>query len=238
MKKRLTALGLTVGLVGGGAAGLALGVPALSSAQSGGTDSATTTPPTTAAGGAGDSTATTTPAVKPDRAKWIQDALAPLVTAGTLTQAQADAVAQALQNAKPAVGPGHDGGPKGFGRGLAGGLDAAAKAIGVTTDELRQAVAGGQSIAAYAKSKNVEPQTVIDALVAEATARLAEAVTAGKLTQAQADTRLTDETTRITNLVNGTFTFPDFGGHRDRGPRGDGSTPSTTAPTTPPTTTG
>ena len=51
MKKRLTALGLTVGLVAGGAAGLALGVPGLSSAQSGGTDSTTTTPPTTAAGG-------------------------------------------------------------------------------------------------------------------------------------------------------------------------------------------
>ena len=49
------------------------------------------------------------------------------------------------------------------------------------------------------KSKNVEPQTVIDALVAEAKARLAGAVTAGKLTQAQADTRLTDETTTRRN---------------------------------------
>jgi hypothetical protein len=238
MKKRLTALGLTVGLVGGGAAGLALGVPGLSSAQSGGTDSTTTTPPTTAAGAAGGSTATTTPTAKPDRSQWIQNALAPLVTAGTLTQAQADAVAQALQNAKPALGPGHELGPKGFGRGLAGGLDTAAKAIGVTTDELRQAVAGGQSIAAYAKSKNVDPQKVIDALVADAKTRLDQAVAAGKLTQAQADTRLTEETTRITNLVNGTITFPGFGGHRDHGPKGDETTPTTTAPSTPSTTTG
>ncbi len=237
MKKRLTALGLTVGLVGGGAAGLALGVPALSSAQSGGTDSTTTTPPTTAADGSGGGTATTTPTAKPDRSKWIQDALAPLVTAGTLTQAQADAVAQALQDAKPAMGPEHGGGrggPRGFG--LAGGLDTAAKAIGVTTDELRQALAGGQSIADYAKSKNVDPQKVIDALVAEAKTHLDEAVTAGKLTQAQADTRLTDETARIMNMVNGTITFPDFGGHRER--RGGWSTPDTTTPSTPTTTTG
>ncbi|MDQ1422724.1 MAG: hypothetical protein QOD72_222 [Acidimicrobiaceae bacterium] len=236
MKKRLTALGLTVGLVAGGAAGLALGVPGLSSAQSGGTDSTTTTPPTTAAGGAGGSTATTPPA-KPDRSKWIQDALAPLVTAGTITQAQADAVAQALQNAKPAIGPARGGAPKGFGfgRGLAGGLDTAAKAIGVTTDELRQALAGGQSIADYAKSKNVDPQKVIDALVAEAKTHLDQAVTAGKLTQAQADTELTQETTVVTNLVNGAIKLPDFSGHRDRGPKGNGSTPT---PSTPSTTTG
>jgi hypothetical protein len=229
MKKRLTALGLTVGLVAGGAAGLALGVPGLSSAQSGGTDSTTTTPPTTAAGGTSN---TTTPAAKPDRSKWIQDALAPLVTAGTLTQAQADAVAQALQNAKPAVGPGFPGGPKGFGRDLAGGLDTAAKAIGVTTDELRQALAGGQSIAAYAKSKNVDPQKVIDALVAEAKTRLDQAVTNKKITQAQADTELTNQTARITSLVNGTIKIPDFGGRRDHGPKGDGSTPAPSTTTT------
>jgi hypothetical protein len=233
MKKRLTALGLTVGLVAGGAAGLALGVPGLSSAQSGGTDSTTTTPPTTAAGG---STDTTTPAAQPDRSKWIQDALAPLVTAGTLTQAQADAVAQALQNAKPAGG-GHDRGPKGFGRGLPGGLDTAATAIGVTVDELRQAVAGGQSIADFATSKNVEPQKVIDAMVAAAKTRLDQAVTNGKITQAQADTALAEQTARITGLVNGTITVPDFGGHHDRGPKGGDSTPTTT-PSTTPTTTG
>lgn len=229
MKKRLTALGLTVGLVGGGAAGLALGVPSLSSAQSGGSDSTTTSPPTTA--GSGSDTTTPTPTAKPDRTKWVQDALAPLVTAGTLTQAQADAVAQALQAAKPAGGPGHDGrGRRGFG-GMS--LDTAAAAIGVTADELRQAIAGGQSIADFATSKNVEPQKVIDALVAETKTRLDQAVTDSKLTQAEADTQLVEATARITSLVNGTLKA-DFGGHRDRGPKGtpDTTTPSTTTPTT------
>jgi hypothetical protein len=218
MKKRLTALGLTAGLLGGGAAGLALGVPGLSSAQTGGTDSTTTTAPAPAPAPA---------TAKPDRSAWIQQALAPLVTAGTITQAQADAVAQALQNAKPAPGPGH--GPSGrFGIGL--GLDTAAKAIGVTTDELRQALAGGQTIAAFAQSKNVEPQTVIDALVAESKTRLDAAVAAGKLTQAQADTELANATNRITNAM--TSTTPDLGGHRGRGPKGDGAAPSTTTTTT------
>jgi hypothetical protein len=237
MKKRLTALGLTLGLVGGGAAGLALGVPGLSSAQSGG-DTTTTvpaTPATTAPAAGGD---TTTPAAKPDRSKWIPDALAPLVTAGTLTQAQADAVAQALQAAKPGPGPGDRGpGPRGH-FGVGPGLDTAAKAIGVTTDELRTAIEGGQSIADYAKSKNVDPQKVIDALVAEAKTRLDTEVTGGKITQAQADTRLADDTTRITAMVNGTLPAPPAGGHRDRGPRGGDGTAPTTAPSTPSTTTG
>jgi hypothetical protein len=38
--------------------------------------------------------------------------------------------------------------------------------------------------------------------------------------------------------VNGTITFPNFGPHRKGGPNGDGSTPPTTAPSTPTTTTG
>jgi hypothetical protein len=230
MKKRLTALGLTVGLIGGGAAGLALGVPGLSSAQSSG-DTTTTAPATTPSTAAGD---TTTPAAKPDDGKWVQDALAPLVTAGTITQAQADAVAQALQDAKPARGD-HGGGRGGrFGPGP--GLDTAAKAIGVTVDELRQAIAGGQSIADYATSKNVDPQTVIAALVTEAKGRLDTEVTAGKITQAQADTRLTEETTRITAMVNGTA--PVGGGRHGHGPGDDGGTAPTTTPSTPSTTTG
>jgi hypothetical protein len=228
MKKRLTALGLTVGLVGGGAAGLALGVPGLSSAQS--SDSTTTSPPTAA--GSGSETTTPTTTAKPDRSQWIQDALAPLVTAGTLTQAQADAVAQALQDAKPPGGPGGKGHDGRVGKGFGGmSLDTAATAIGVTADELRQALAAGQSIADYAKSKNVEPQKVIDALVAEAKTHLDQAVTAGKLTQAEADAELAEATPRITSLVNGTLQA-DFGGRRDHGPKGDRPAPATTTPST------
>ena len=219
MKKRLAALSLTVGLVGGGAAGLALGVPALSSAQTGGGDTTTTTAPSSGS-------ATTAPAPS-DRSQWIRDALAPLVANGTLTQAQADAVAQALQNAKPAMRG--DGG-RHFGIEGAG-LDAAAKAIGVTTAELRQALQGGQSIADVAKSKNVDPKTVVDAMVAEVKTRLDQAVTDGKLTQDQANTELTEATQRITDLVNGMVPAKGFGRH-GHGPGPDFDRPGSGTTTT------
>lgn len=222
MQKRLAALGLTVGLVGGGAAGLALGVPGLSSAQSSG-DSTTTTAPSSS--GSSGSTAT-----NPDRSQWITDALAPLVQNGTITQAQADAVAQALANARPPKGDHDHFGP---GRKMFGGLDleTAASTIGVTTDELRQALENGQSIADVAKSKNVDPQKVIDTLVAKAKSRIDQLVTDGKITQDQANTMVTEATQRITDFVNGTFPHGIRGGGRHDG-QAPGSTSTSTSTTT------
>ncbi len=72
----------------------------------------------------------------------------------------------------------------------------------------------GKSIADVAKEKGVDKQKVIDAMVADAKAKLAEAVTAGRITQAQADERLADLESHITELVNGTMPA-------GRGPGGD-----------------
>ncbi|HLF41689.1 MAG TPA: hypothetical protein VI854_09490, partial [Acidimicrobiia bacterium] len=93
---RLAAFGLVAGLLGGGAAGLAFGVPGLAGAQ---TDESTTT--------------TETPATAA-RGQWMRDALAPLVEQGTISQSQADAVISALEEARPARGP-HGPGHRGFG---------------------------------------------------------------------------------------------------------------------------
>lgn len=106
-------------------------------------------------------------------------------------------------------GPGGDhhgqGGPGGPGRpGGREGLGAAAKALGMTEAELRTALEGGTSLADVAQAKGVPVQKVIDALVAEAKTRIAAAVKAGKITQAQADERLKDLTQHITDRVNGT----------------------------------
>src|SRR5918999_1079396 len=60
-------------------------------------------------------------------------------------------------------------------------LGVAAEALGVTEDELRQALRDGQSMADVAAEQNVEVQTVIDALVADATTRIDEAVADGDL---------------------------------------------------------
>ena len=82
----------------------------------------------------------------------------------------------------------------------------AAAAIGISEADLQTALDGGQTMAAVAKAHNVDPQKVIDALVADGKAELAAAVKAGTLTQAQADAQQAEVTQRATDQVNGTFT--------------------------------
>jgi hypothetical protein len=183
--KRMAVYGLTAGLIGGSLAGAALGLPGLAGAETAVTSTAT------GAGG------------------WVHDALSKLVDDGTINQSQADAVANALQQARPAPGPG---GPR---RGGPLELDVVAKALGVTPAELRTALEGGQSIAAIAGTKGVPVQTVIDAIVAADKARLDTEVAAGRLTQAQADARLAQSAQMAAGIVNGTPPAPG-------GPRGPG----------------
>jgi hypothetical protein len=223
MNKKIAA-GVIAGLIAGAGAGVALGVPGMASSQESpstteapapSTDGATTPAPSTDG-------ATTPP--RPERGQWVQDALAPLVTDGTITQGQADAVIAALDAAKPERGPGGPG--RGFGRGL----DTAAEAIGVTADELRQAVQGGQTIAAFAQSKGVDPQAVVDAMVANLKTHLDEEVAAGEHTQAEADAKLAGAQDAITAMINGEapaggrgFGGPGMGRHGHGGMDDDGS---------------
>ena len=172
-----------------------------------------------------------------DGGSWVDDALSGLVEDGTLTQAQVDAVEQALEAARPERGPGmgHHGGPLGhFGRGAR--FDEAAEAIGIEVQELVDALRDGQTLAQIAEANGVEPQVVIDAMVAAAQGRIDAAVEAGRLDDAEAAERTADLTDRITELVNEGFQF-------DRGDRpavddedADDSPDTTEAPTT--TTTG
>ena len=135
-------------------------------------------------------------ATKAAPGQWMSDALAKLVTAGTLTQAQSDAVTKALDAARPEGGPGQ-------GRGGGPGLTVAAKALGIEASALRTQLQSGKTIADVASANNVDLQTVIDAIVAAEKTHLAEAVTDGSLTQAQADERAANATERATNMVNG-----------------------------------
>lgn len=127
--------------------------------------------------------------------------------------------APATEGARPHHGPGP-------GRGA--GLSVAAEALGITHDELHTALASGRSIAQVAESRGVALQKVVDALVADAGARLAEAVTAGRLTRAQADEKGAELTERITAMVNRT----GCGGGHHHGPGGpvpDATTGGTTS---------
>jgi polyhydroxyalkanoate synthesis regulator phasin len=206
MRKQLATVGLAAGLVAGGAGIMAIAVPAISGAQ----ESTTTTP----------STEEGTEATA--RADRLAEVLQPLVDDGTLTQEQADAVIARLREAMPRGGGGH--GP-GF---LHKGLDTVADALGLSEDELRAALQDGQSIADIAAERGVDVQTVIDALVADAQARLAEEVAEGDLTQEQADARLSRLTEAVTAMVNGERPAMGEGrGGRFRGPHGDADSGTT-----------
>jgi hypothetical protein len=62
---------------------------------------------------------------------------------------------------------------RGFGGGFKHhGLETAAEAIGISEEELAQALRDGQSVADVARSRNVDPQLVIDALVEQSRERI------------------------------------------------------------------
>jgi len=134
-----------------------------------------------------------TTGARPEPGTMLKARLQTLVDDGTLTSSQLDAVVTALEAARP-MGGGHEGrghggqnhGGPGMG-GARGGmrqemLTTAADAIGITADELKTAIKGGQTIAQIAEANGKSVQSVIDALVAQAT---------------------TDLTQRITDMVNG-----------------------------------
>ncbi len=150
--------------------------------------------------------ATTSDNAVTSRLASIKSALTGLVSDGTLTQKQADKVAETLDNKLPAHGMGGPGGRMGGMGGMgmmAHGHDAAAKALGMTTDELFTAVHSGKSLADVAKDQKVSVDSLIKAMVTSAQADLAAAVKNGTLTQAQADTMKSSLTERITDQVNG-----------------------------------
>lgn len=141
-----------------------------------------------------------------------------LVAKGTITQAQADAILSEWQAQAPKVGD-----RTGPGRGfelLREGMDAAAKAIGVTPEELRTELRGGKTLADVANAHGVDPATVTSALTDLANRQLDQAVTDGKLTAEQAQ-KMRD---RVGDLVSGFVDhagMPGMGrGHR--GPRPGG----------------
>jgi hypothetical protein len=127
------------------------------------------------------------------------------VAAGDLTQAQGEAMKKRIDAGGvpllgPGRGPGHHG-PRGL-HGPHHGLAAAAKYLGMTQAQLRTALNGGKTLAQVAKSKGKSVDGLVNAMVADAKARLVEAVKAGRLTQAEGTAMQSDLKARITGLVN------------------------------------
>jgi hypothetical protein len=162
----------------------------------------------------------------------IASVLSSLVTKGTITQAQADAIKAAFAAAAPARG--FDGPGKGFGPNDAdrAALDALiSKTIGVDSATVRTRLAAGESLGAIAGAKKAE---LISVLVADETKRIDAAVTAGKLTAAQATTLKAGLTAHVTAEVEevGGQRGPGMGGRGHGGPGmgGMGAAPKIPAP--------
>ena len=171
--------------------------------------------PAVASAATGDTTAA---AAVSERVTRISDALAGLVGDGSITQEQADEVATTLAERFPGRGPGGHGGGRVS-------LDVAAETLGVTEDELRTALQGGQSLADVAAAEGVEKQVLVDALVAAANAHLDEEVAEGDLTQEQADARKAEVAERVAAAVEREG-LPRRGG-RGHGPDGTTAEPGT-----------
>ena len=225
-RKLLGAAAFSLALAGGGAAGAILGTPNLSLAQDSGSSTTTDAAPDAGAephAGPGMqlSVAAKAIGITDDELRTalengqsiaqvaeangveVQTVIDAMVAAGTKRLEAAidslpDRVAEAVQ---------HEGlpdwGPGGHGRGHFGaGLDAAAKAIGIDSEELRSAIQDGSTIAEVADANGVDVQTVIDALVKEAETHLDEAVANGRLTEDQAAAIKANLPDRIDALVH------------------------------------
>jgi DNA-binding CsgD family transcriptional regulator len=78
----------------------------------------------------------------------------------------------------------------------------AAKALGMTQAELKTELEAGKSIADVAKAKSIDLDEVIAKLTAAFKAHLDEEVASGEHTQAEADAKLAEFKTRVTEMVN------------------------------------
>ncbi len=182
-------MGLAAGLIGGGAAGMVLS----SAAPSGAAPAAVVSEPS-GSGSEADPTSGD-PASRERHGERLAEVLAPLVEDGTIDQSQADAVIGALLDAAPQR-------PPLVRRAERRGLLVAAEAIGVQPRELAEALRAGSTIAEVAEDHGVAAQSVIDAMVAEASEHLERAVADGRLSEEQAARRLEELTERITERVN------------------------------------
>jgi hypothetical protein len=220
-QRKLAIAGVTGAMLIGAGTGVVLNLPSGAGASGGAgvatiatdppsdpvaTDSAGTsdgTTDTTSTPASGDST--TPPAGPMGRhSDVLKSSLDELVTAGTITQAQEDAIIAGIEANRPTPpdgqvpggdgggfpgqggrGPGMGHGGPGMGGGMGGPgmggrgahLDAAATALGITADELKTELEAGKTIADVATEKGIDVQTVIDAIVAAETANITERVT-------------------------------------------------------------
>ncbi len=124
--------------------------------------------------------------------KGINSLLSTLVTNGTITQSQADAIAKAATDLRGAA--------KAMKQNHRDSLDAVVTSTpGISLDAVKTRMKAGESLAQIAGSKK---DALIAALVAEVNKQIDAALAAGKITAAQATAQKAKTTERVTNMVN------------------------------------
>lgn len=168
--------------------------------------------------------------------------LSTLVTKGTITQAQADAIIAAhtaAEAARDALRP-----PKGDKASMDARLAVIATTLGIDSTTVLTRLQAGETLATIAGTKK---DALISALVADETKRIDAAVTAGTLTAAQATEIKANLVAHVTEEVNSTRPIgPKMGDRGDKGgkggrggrgghdgPRGGGNGGASGAPTIP-----
>lgn len=135
--------------------------------------------------------------------------LAAAVSSGRLTQGQADRIGGDLQQRIAGLVNGkRPSGPPPFrgGHGPRGAVEAAAGYLGLSPQTLAADMRAGKTLAQVADATPGKSAAgLVAALVAHEKQELAAAVSAGRVTQAQADRISASLQRRVTALVNGTF---------------------------------
>lgn len=114
--------------------------------------------------------------------------------------------------------PNAGGGPDGRGRGGMGMggpenslVATAAQVLGLTQTDLVTTLNTGKTIADVAKDKGVALDKIVDAAIAVRKTALDQAVTSGRMTQAQADTQLAAMKTSVTAQLSAAFQPRGYG---------------------------
>jgi hypothetical protein len=145
--------------------------------------------------------------------------LADLVKAGTITQAQADAITKKFDEFKATMDAN-----KGANKAARDAHHAAAEALvastlGIDATTIKTRIEAGESLATIAGAKKA---ALISALVAFETKDIDARVTAGNLTAAQATSMKANLTDHVTKMVESVGGPKGFGPKGDKGPKGMG----------------
>jgi len=146
------------------------------------------------------------------------------VAGGRLTEEQAERMREHVEGGDLPLlhGPWGGHGPRdgmGLHHGSSGGLDAAAEALGLSEDELRDALRDGDTLADVAEEQGTPVDDLVRAMVDAARADLEKAVGDGRMTDAMRDSMLESLDERIRTFVTEGFRPLHGGpGHRGFGP--------------------